>query len=202
MSVLLKAFLFGIGTGLWGIVLCVSPWGSRLEENLGLNLLFRIRGAVEPPPEVVIIGIDQASARRLKLHHKPQLWPRSLHTQLVRRLEEANAKLIAFDVIFDEPRDAKQDTDFAAAIAEAGNVLLVEVLRKEKLSLEDGSGQLEIERLNQPIAVLRDAALAPFPIPKVPVKVSQYWTFKTGAGSALPSPWLPFRLLPWTPMMS
>jgi adenylate cyclase len=196
MIVILKAILFGLCISLGGIAMCLSPWGSQLEESLGLNLLFRIRGVVAPPPEVVIIGIDQASARRLKLHHKPQLWPRSLHTQLVRRLAEAKAKLIAFDIIFDEPRDAARDRAFSAAIAAAGNVLLVEIIRKEKISLEDGTGQLEIERLTQPIAALKDAALAlaPFPIPKVPVKVSQYWTFKTGAGSIPAFPVVAFQI--------
>jgi adenylate cyclase len=196
MPIILKAILFGICIGLWGIAMCLSPWGSQLEEDFGLSLLFRIRGVVAPPREVVIIGIDQASARRLKLHHKPQLWPRRLHTQLVRQLAAARAKLIAFDIIFDEPRDAAEDTAFAAAIAAAGNVLLVEIIRKEKIYLADGASRLEIERLTQPIEPLKDAAaaLAPFPIPKVPVKVSQYWTFKTGAGSIPAFPVVAFQI--------
>jgi adenylate cyclase len=196
MFVILKAILFGICISLWGIAMCLSPWGTQLEEDFGLSLLFRLRGIAAPPPEVVIIGMDQASARQLELQHKPRFWPRSLHTQLVRQLTEAKVKLIAFDIIFDEPRDAEGDEAFAAAIAAAGNVLLVEIIRKEKILIADGASQLEIERLTQPIEPLKTAALAlaPFPIPKVPIKVSQYWTFKTGAGSIPAFPVVAFQI--------
>ena len=38
------------------------------------------------------------------------------------------------------------------------------------------------------------AALAPFPLPKVPIKVSQYWTIKTGAGDTPTLPVVVFQL--------
>lgn len=172
--------------------MCFSPPGHQLEESFGLGLLFKIRGPRKPPEEVVVIGIDQASARALNLSEKPERWPRILHARLLRALSEVGAGVVAFDIIFEEPRDPAHDNALAEAMQMAGNVVLVEVLRKEKLPFDSttspSSGQIKIEKLIQPIDLFKEVSvgLAPFPIPKVPVRVSQYWAFKTGAGN-LPS---------------
>ncbi len=57
-------------------------------------------------------------------------------------------------------------------------------------------GNLNIERLVPPIPPLARTALAlaPFPLPKVPVKVSQYWTFKTSAGDTPTLPIVVFQI--------
>lgn len=48
----------------------------------------------------------------------------------------------------------------------------------------------------KPIALLSDsaAATAPFPLPRIPFKVSQYWTFQTGAGDSPTLPIVAFQL--------
>jgi adenylate cyclase len=58
-------------------------------------------------------------------------------------------------------------------------------------------GTLHIERLVRPLPLLAQAAtaLAPLPLPKVPVNVSQYWTFKTGADEKPTLPVVMFHLL-------
>ena len=53
-----------------------------------------------------------------------------------------------------------------------------------------------VERLTSPLPALAEAAagLAPFPLPKVPVQVSRYWTFKAGAGNAPSLPVVAFHV--------
>jgi adenylate cyclase len=74
--------------------------GFNVEEELGLNWLFQIRGVRPPPEEVVVVSTDRQSAYELGLPQEPYKWPRSLHGRLVSRLAEQGAKVIAFDLFF------------------------------------------------------------------------------------------------------
>ncbi len=188
----------GILIGALGILLSFSPWGQALEEHYGLKLLFHLRGKVEPPSEVVVVSLDSASAKALNLPEQPWKWPRSLHARLVDRLAAEGALAIGFDLVFEDPRDDGQDVLFAMAMESAGNVVLCELMRKETLHLEDAGGNrlggASVERLVKPTPQLAEAALAraPFPLPKVPIQVSRFWTFKTSAGDV---PTLPVVML-------
>lgn len=70
---------------------------------------------------VAIIAMDDNATRALGYPI-----PRSAHAQLVRQLKKAGVKVIIFDVIFSDPsrRGADTDQQFAAAIAQAGNIYL------------------------------------------------------------------------------
>ena len=164
--------------------------GLMLEERFGLELLFWFRGERPPPAEVVIVDVDRAAAARLNLPLAPEDWPRSLHAQLTEQLARAGAAAIAFDILFEKPRDAAADRAFADAIRRAQHVVLFAYLRQE-------SGAFHIERLVTPIAPLAQAAaaLAPFPLPRIPISIRQYWTFKTGAGDRPTLPVVMFQLI-------
>jgi len=198
MERFLKALPFGIATGLLG--LCLTPLFFSLEENIGLEYLFSRRGTRATPLDVVIITIDKNSAKKLNLPNNPAKWPRSLHASLVDILTKKGAALIAFDVLFDEPRSQADDNLFADSIKNANNVLLFESLDKETLPLtsEQGvpSGQLHAVTRKPPIPLFAKSALAvaPFVLPKVPVKVSQYWTFQTSAGGLPTLPMVAFQV--------
>ena len=200
MSRLSKALITGLLIGMLGMAATLIPCGLNLEENIGLDLLFKLRGVREAPPEVVVVTVDKVSADNLNLPIRPDKWPRSLHARLIENLVRKGAAVIAFDMTFDEARSSEHDNLFAEAIKNAGNVVLCEYLKKEKISLtdEDGvhTGDLGIERLVPPIPPLARSAvaLAPFPLPKVPVKVSQYWMFKTGAGDTPTLPVVVFQI--------
>ena len=188
MPRLRKAILFGFLVGVLGVMASVVPIGVSLEGDIGLDLLFRLRGLKTPPSGVIIVSLDKTSADKLKLPTEPEKWPRSLHAHLIENLIRKGASVIAFDIMFHEPGPLEQDNIFAKAIRNAGNVVLCQCLHNETVPLTDkdgrNKGELIIERLIQPIPSLERSALAlaPFPLPKVPVKVSQYWTFKTEAG--------------------
>jgi adenylate cyclase len=108
--------------------------------------------------------------------------------------------VVAFDLIFDEVKSPEDDHLFAETIGKARNVVLCESLKSEKVPLTTKGGtpggNLNIERLVPPIPPLAQSAvaLAPFPLPKVPVKVSQYWTFKTEAGDTPTLPVVAFQV--------
>jgi adenylate cyclase len=200
MSRLSKAIILGFLTGIVGLGVGFVPFGLDLEENIGLDLLFSLRGARQPPSDVIIVSIDRKSAENLNIPKDPRKWPRSLHAHLTENLVQEGVTVIAFDLIFDEIKSLKEDNLFAEAIRKANNVVLCESLKSEKVPLTDkrGSlgGNLNIEKLVPPIPSLAQSAvgLAPFPLPKVPVKVSQYWTFKTEAGDTPTLPVAVFQI--------
>ena len=195
-----KAVTLGFLTGVLGLLLSLMPVMFELEENVGLDILFKLRGARRAPSDVIIVSIDRDSAARLNLPNDLRQWPRSLHARLTENLAQAGAAVIAFDIIFDKARSAADDQAFADAIRQARNVVLSEYLSRETMPVTDKQwpprGALHIETLVPPIPPLAQAAvaLAPFPLPKVPVKVSQYWTFKTGTGDTPTLPVIAFQI--------
>lgn len=179
-----KAAVLGLLTAWGGFLATIAPPLGRLELDLGLLWLFKLRGPRAAPEEVVIVTIDRESSDWFGLPNEPDKWPRKLHARLVHRLTQSGAAVIAFDVIFDEPRNPDQDQLFAEAIREAGNVVLFEYLKKKRKRVAIGGKQaeIEIEERLPPISELASAAAmtAPFPLPKVPVRVNQAWLFKLG----------------------
>jgi adenylate cyclase len=72
------------------------------------------------PKHVTIAAIDEKSLA--KLGRWP--WSRATFAELVQRLDELGAKVIAFDVFFSERESARADGQFARAIAASGKVVL------------------------------------------------------------------------------
>jgi adenylate cyclase len=188
MRPLAKGIALGLVTAIVGTLLGLLPFALHLEEDWGLALLFHLRGPRQPPPEVVVVGIDRESAERLGVAADAAQWPRALHARLIEILADRGAAVIAFDVVFERPHAADEDRRLGEAIERAGRVVLGAYLVRETVPVAEGgearAGQVLIERLLPPPPGLADQALgvAPFPLPKLPVRVSQYWTFKVGAG--------------------
>ncbi len=186
MSPLKNTLISGLSTAILGFILL--PFLFLAEENIGLDILFRLRGQRTPPSEVVIVTVDKESADKLHLSPEPYKWPRSLHARLTRTLAAKGAKAIVFDLIFKEPGPREDDDLFAHAIRDAGNVVLCEQLAKDVLCMNDQNGAkkaaLSIETVVPLIPEIAQSAVvaAPFPLPKVPRKISQCWIFKPGAG--------------------
>ena len=136
---------------------------------------------------MVILSLDRESATQLGLSENFSKWPRSVHAELVRKLHKYGASVIAFDVHFSEAGDPSEDEAFAEAIERAGNVILYEKLRRQSFGAGEGVGNLEgidVDILIPPIPPLSEAAIAtaPFPLPKIPIRINQAWLFKGSAG--------------------
>ena len=200
MTRFLKAGILGLITGMVGLGASLLPFGFDLEESFGLHLLFKLRGVRRPPSEVMIVSIDKASCENLKLPDDIRKWPRSLHARLIEYLTEKGVAVVIFDVLFEEARSTEEDVLFAEAIRKASNVVLCSHLKSEQVPLvEKGGlhkGDISIVRQVWPIPCLAESAmaLAPFPLPKVPIKLSRYWTFKTGAGDTPTLPVVAFQI--------
>jgi adenylate cyclase len=195
-----RAAVLGLAVGLVGVAVTWLPWTLAVEQMMGLSALFGVRGAQPAPTGVVIVGISRDAARGVGQTTELDTWTRRLHADLVDELTTAGAQLIVFDLRFDERRDVEGDRRFAESIARAGNVLLLEWTDEEVVTLGEGrNGVSETQRL--PLPELKAGALgsAPFVLPSVPVRVSQFWTFgrATTETPALPAVALQAALLPY-----
>lgn len=152
-----KAWLLGLVIGLSSALLGMTPYASLLEEKMGLGLLFFLRGEQSSPQSLVIVDIDPDSANLLSPSDNQGQWPRRLHAQLVRRLHEAGAELIGFNVFFSTPQPQDDDA-LASAMREAGDVVLASYLKLKHLQ-----GDVYVESLEEPPAPLAQSALATAP---------------------------------------
>src|SRR6185503_8761536 len=128
-----QAVGLGCAVGLVGLVLSFTQVAQGFEEDLGLDLLFKLRGVQQPPPEAVVVSIDRDSAENLKIPDNPDKWPRSIHARLVDTLVRAGAKAVTFDVHFIEPKIVEDDQLFEQAMRHAGNVVLADAMRAKDI---------------------------------------------------------------------
>lgn len=116
-----KKVRIGIGiavTAVFCLLFLSSPAFITLIEAKLYDFRFRLRGTLKPPDSVVIAAIDEKSLKQLGRWP----WSRKTLADLVDRLAQADAAVVAFDVIFPEPEP--NDSRFAKAIEQAGTVIL------------------------------------------------------------------------------
>jgi adenylate cyclase len=128
------ALLLGLTAGIAGVLLAHWPPAESLELS-GLDWLFALRGVREPPPDICVVALDQDSYDVLgcppegepqpeDCAREDQTWPRALHARLIRQLKKDGARSVAFDVLFLDPQSDRSDGELAAALKEAGNVVI------------------------------------------------------------------------------
>ena len=191
-----KAIGLGLALGIIGIGVRPLNWASGLEDWV-VPYLFRVRGTAEPPPGVAVVTIDRVSAQQIGID--PQEWPppRQVHARVIRALHAHDVSAIVMDISFERQRSPEGDDELARAMADAGNVVLVE--RINRLTVP-GAG-ISTELVQGPIRQLHERAigLAPFPLPETPL-TRGFWSFRQIAASnlpTLPSVALQVRALPF-----
>ncbi len=174
-----RAAGLGLALGLLGVLASILPATFALDEFLGLGGLFAARGPLDPPADVLVVGISRDAARALGETEELDTWSRGLHAQLVDRLRTAGASAIAFDLMFSEAREGPGDALFASSLESAGNVLLLEETEDSGVVSLGGDSTGHLETRMPPLESLQTAALgsAPFILPKVPLRVAQSWVF-------------------------
>lgn len=179
----------GLAAAVWvaGLLAWQIPGADRLERELTLPWLFASRGPRPVPAEAVIFAIDNASAVRLGLPSRFADWPRRIYADLIRRAAAGGAGVIALDVYFARARQDDGDAALAAAISDAGNVVLFGHLQRQVQALPgaETDGQLQVDSLHRPYKRFADAAaaVAPFVLPKSPARVDTVWTHHPAAPS-------------------
>ncbi|MEQ1720286.1 MAG: CHASE2 domain-containing protein, partial [Nitrosomonas sp.] len=197
-----KKLLLSSIIGILGICLYATSLGSLLETKYGLDWLFKARGAISPPNNVVIVSIDKPSAQQLDIDISTKEWPRSiskwprdLHAQLINRLSEAGASLVVFDVIFNTPSDRLvNDEKLASAMKEFNNVLLIHRLDRDDCEntfseLLQKNVRIVEECANALLPQFAEAAKAsaPFLLARTH-QIKDYWLFKESFGDAPTAP--------------
>jgi adenylate cyclase len=203
MSRWIKGLIAGTGTAAVEVLLGLTPLGAGFEQSVGLSWLFKLRGFIQAPEDVVVVAIDDQTGSHLELSKLPREWPRSVHGQLIKNLTRRGVSAIVFDFDFQQPKQREDDADFAGAVADSGRVILAEKLVGKRQPLVNSSGKktgsVWVEQLVLPIPVLAVAAkgLGPFPLPKVQVAVHQFWAFKHSVGApTMPAIALQVHLMP------
>ncbi len=187
---LARSLAIGFVVAAFGLALISIPLGTTFERTFGLDWLFKMRGAVAPPPQVAVLGINGRTGRALDLPRLPRDWPRTVHARFLVRLIQQNAAAIVFDFDFSRAKSNDEDAAFANMITQAKRVVLFEWLagRRERLVSADGkdAGWTWVEEKQPPAPMLAQAAraLGPFPLPKLDQAVFEFWTFKSSAGDA------------------
>lgn len=141
-------------TGL-ALVLHLFNLPGLAEWRIGLPLVYALRGAVPAPAGAVVVSVGAGALRDLQgrladgdamarsLQHcgppsfiedvararGPAEIPRRLYACIMSRLAGMGAAAIVMDIHFALPGHATEDTALARAIADAGNVYLLESLR-------------------------------------------------------------------------
>ncbi len=167
---LLRKQLCGIGAALFVVALVLVGPLERWEY-LWFDQLFELRGPRPPTAPIVIVTIDESSFQELSLQWP---FPRALHGELIDRIRAERPLVIGLDIIFDSDSmfGPKDDEALGAAVARAGNVVLVSAGAQDDqrwLVAEGGKVRgVEREVSNMPLPVIRKGATAIAPINMAP----------------------------------
>jgi adenylate cyclase len=112
------------GTALVLTAFVLAAYAADVLEDSELDTVdarFAIRGDLDPPKDIVIVGIGEESFAELG-----EQWPfpRTLHAEAIRNLHDDGARVIGYDVQFTERSNPADDRALAESIAQAGNVVL------------------------------------------------------------------------------
>lgn len=88
-------------------------FGLLRQSQLSFTNIFYVSQPLSD--NIVIVALDDQSFSAYG--RSPSLWSRTLHADLIRRLTEAKARVVAFDIIFSE--NEPEDADIVQAIQEA-----------------------------------------------------------------------------------
>ena len=140
-------------------ILTLTPPFQTLEHKAG-DLLFQIRGpqSVEDSP-VVLVTKNQDAYGEIPYEQDP--WPRRLYGRLVDNLNEAGARAIGIDVMFDVPRDSASDRRFARSIREHESVVLAGRISREEVQQKTANRSQAMNKVD-PLSLLKEASPNPF----------------------------------------
>jgi len=113
----------GLGATFFVGFLFFVPWEFfETAQHKLYDLSLQIRGSLPAPKQVAIVAIDDTSVAQIGRWP----WPRTKIAELIDRLSEDGAKLIALDIVFlpaEAERAAGNDRLLGEATSRAGNVL-------------------------------------------------------------------------------
>jgi class 3 adenylate cyclase/CHASE2 domain-containing sensor protein len=115
----------GIAIGLIAVIAMIFAERSTSFQDLdqlGYDLTVDDIGLSSPSPDIVLVDFDEETFQSQKVRQYPL--PRSMFTDVIRRVSVGKPRVIGLDVLLSEPRDPTEDKEMQAALTEAGNVIL------------------------------------------------------------------------------
>ncbi|MGG2201837.1 CHASE2 domain-containing protein [Paenibacillus validus] len=141
---------------LLGIVILASGWLKVLSNEI---YMWNLKGTMsqQPHEDIVVIGIDEQSIKEVG----PYPWDRKVYAQLIQKLEQGGAKVIAFDIeLYTESDKPESDQALAEELAKHKNIILpshalVEGEFNRSTTVRAGEW-MEARGVQQPIPIFKD----------------------------------------------
>jgi len=93
---------------------------AEFTEKFYKQIAFNLRGELPPDPRIRLVAIDEHSISLLEGAGIYYPFPRTLHADLIRKLADAGARMVVFDILFStEAFDLSEDEAMRDAIAYA-----------------------------------------------------------------------------------
>ena len=137
-----KSYLVGLIITLLIIpLMLIDPDVFKLVELKSLDFRFAFRGQAEHDRDVVIVSIDDKSISRIGKWP----WSREKYAVLIDKVKQAGARVIAFDVYFQETGGVlnHEDKRLVDSVRKAGNVILPLYFNLNKREKSRGEAELE-----------------------------------------------------------
>lgn len=146
------------------IGLAVAAWINSIgaadyTEMFFKHTAFKARGVLKPDPRIFIAGIDDNSITTLQDAGIMYPFPRTIHAELIKKLADAGAKVVVFDILFStEPFDPAEDEAMRDAINYAREKGMTVVLSCALTTSTYSSGLTGVQQtLEQPTDVIMEA---------------------------------------------
>lgn len=98
----------------------IVGWFVPSLANASLNMLFRLRGNLAQPENIVIVAIDDASLQRIGKYP----WSRRTTAECLDKITAGNPQAVGIDVVYAEESEPEDDSVFAEAIRKNGRTVL------------------------------------------------------------------------------
>lgn len=109
--------LFAVSASFLSLALyALHPALLETLDQRSRDLVFKLRDAPAPAPEVVIVAVDEKSIK--SFGRWP--WPRDLQAELISRLKTHGAAVIALDIIYLQPESEHMDQFMETALSRPG----------------------------------------------------------------------------------
>ncbi len=125
---IIMAITMGLAVFILALIVHTNGWHTVLEFKTLDHRFKYTANSAKASKDIILLGIDEKSIET----YGRWPWPRDRFANLIRYLNQAGAKVIAFDILFLESNNHSSSSDarFAQEVREADNVFLSLVLNK------------------------------------------------------------------------